>query len=73
MSQMKKNGQTRDALLEAIESLNASRDHLMMSAELLREHLFNSDHVGRSAAVDIASGLINRARILDKDNGKTMR
>lgn len=57
-----KNELAREALLEAIVGLNATRDGLMTCAELLREYQFNTDLVSRRIASEFASELIGRSK-----------
>ncbi|OYQ41325.1 hypothetical protein CHU94_09590 [Rhodoferax sp. TH121] len=62
MDGVNKNELAREALLEAVVGLNATRDELMTCAELLREDQFNTDLASRRIASEIASELIGRSK-----------
>lgn len=52
----------KEALLQAAAALATTRDELLACAELLREHQFNTDEVGRRAAVEFSDNLLEKVR-----------
>lgn len=49
-------------ILQTVNDLVAIRDELLTCAELLREHLFNTDPVGRAKANDVANKFLENCR-----------
>lgn len=52
----------RTELLQAAAALIATRDELLMCAELLRDYQFDTDSEGRCAATDSANEIIGKLR-----------
>lgn len=56
------NDRKREELLRTAAALIATRDKLLICAELLREHQFGTDAEGLRAATSVADALIDKVR-----------
>ncbi|WP_294770143.1 hypothetical protein [uncultured Rhodoferax sp.] len=62
MSEQLKRQLRQESLLQTATALCAARDNLMRCADLLREHLFNADLVGRQRAIQLADEVVTKAK-----------